>query len=111
MQVRAQVGAIKAQLELGLYALAAAASGCPSFTATHVEQFSSFVNPLMTSPLVGETAAHGASLQLCRSLGPGLASHASDLAVAQRLAMLGAHTACHASCSDDAQLLSDHDSA
>ena len=89
-QVRAQVQAIKDRLELGLCALAATASGSPAFTATSIQQLAALVDPLTTSPLVGQTAAYEASLQLCRSLGPELAPHAGDLAAALRLARLSA---------------------
>ena len=80
---------IKDRLELGLYALAAAASGNPAFTATAIQQLAALVDPLTSSPLVGATAAYEASLQLCRSLGPALEAHAGDLAAALRLARLG----------------------
>ena len=89
MQVRAQVQAVKDRLELGLDALAAAASGSHAATAAAIAQFAHFVDPLMTSALVGPSAAHSAACQLCASLGPGLQPHASELAVALRLAMLG----------------------
>ena len=91
---------IKARLELGLRALAGAVSGNLPFTREALGDFAPLVDPLMTSPLVGDGAAYEASLQLCRSLDPGLAPYAADMAVALRLsrqsACLSGH--CHRDC-------------
>ena len=86
MQVREHILGIKARLELGLQALAGAASGNLSFTREALGDFSPLVDPLMTSPLVGDGAAYEASLQLCRSLDDSLKPFAADMAVALRLA-------------------------
>lgn len=86
MQVRQHIFGIKARLELGLQALAGAASGNLPFTREALGDFSSLVDPLMTSPLVGDGAAYEASLQLCQSLDDSLKPYAADVAVALRLA-------------------------
>ena len=95
MQVREHIMDIKARLEQGLRALAGAVSGNLPFTREALGDFAPLVDPLMTSPLVGDGAAFEASLQLCRSLDPALAPFAANMAVALRLARQSAYFSGH----------------
>ena len=57
--------AIQRKLEIGLKTLAALIQGNVPFAASHIEQFSEFVLPLLTSELVGSFAP---KTSVCRTV-------------------------------------------
>lgn len=92
IQVRAHVAGIKARLEAGLAALAAAAAGDAAFTSSHLEDVAPLAAPLLASPLVGEGAAWEAVRAMAAALPRGLNIAATSLATALRLVSLQAAT-------------------
>lgn len=95
LQVRAHVNSIKARLEGGLAALAAAAFGSAAFTAEHLEDMAPLAAPLLASPLVGEDAAWAAIRAMAAALPRGLGAAATAVATAQRLVALQEATGMH----------------
>lgn len=91
-QVRAHVNGIRARLEAGLAALAAAASGDAAFTAERLEEMAPLAAPLLASPLVGEGAAWDALRAMAAGLPCGLGPAATALVTAHRLVALQAAT-------------------
>ncbi len=92
IQVRAHVAGIKARLEGGLAAVAAAAAGDAAFTSSHLEDVAPLATPLLASPLVGEGAAWEAVRAMAAALPRGLNIAATSLATALRLVSLQAAT-------------------
>ena len=74
---------IQRRLEIGLKTLAALIQGNITFAADHIEQFSDFVLPLLTSELVGSSLPN---TSVCRT-GDGVAGEGAAFEVAKALAM------------------------
>eukprot|EP00887_Chlorella_sp_A99_P001204 scaffold14.g1204.t1 len=86
--VRARVEAVREALARGLAALGAAAAGRPAFTAAQLGTFGPPVLPLLTSPLVGGSAAFDCARRLAACLPGELARAAQPLAASLRLVAL-----------------------
>lgn len=81
--------AIKHALEQGLSALRAAVLGNLAYAAKHLQQLAALVQPLLSSPFVGEGAAWDATVALARSLPKPLRGAAASAATALQLVQLG----------------------
>jgi hypothetical protein len=84
-EVRSKVAAVGAELARALAALAAAASGDRAFTSTKLDVLRPLVLPLLTSPLVGATAAFDCCRQLAACLPGQLAAAALPVTCSLRL--------------------------
>ncbi|KAI3427088.1 hypothetical protein D9Q98_007027 [Chlorella vulgaris] len=84
-EVRSKVARVGAELARALAALAAAASGDRAFTSTKLDVLRPLVLPLLTSPLVGATAAFDCCRQLAACLPGQLAAAALPVTCSLRL--------------------------
>ena len=81
--------AIQQRLTLALQALTGAVLGNLEHTAQHLQQLAALVQPLLSSPLVGEGPAWDASAALARCLPGPLRKAAPSVATALQLVQLG----------------------
>ena len=87
-EIRAQVVQVRERLACGLLSLSSLAIGNPDLVASHLNEFSCLVSPLLISPLVGEGAALECMTSIAMCLPKPLKARAVDVAASLRLVAL-----------------------
>jgi hypothetical protein len=65
VQVRVRVRSLKLRLDTGLAALQASVQGNTAFAASHLRELGALCQPLLASPISGESDSNGSRLLCC----------------------------------------------